>query len=75
MMPGVIERVREQKPEVYLQPVARLIPTQHIIDVVRRSITEMSSEKLLKIIRNEPIDAEFSRESLPARIECGAKGP
>ena len=46
-----IKKVRENKPELYLQAIIRLVPTSHEIELgdYRQAISEYSAEELLGI--------------------------
>jgi len=48
---SVVAKVREKKPELYLQAAIRLVPTSHEIamDDVKHSISEFSPEELVGI--------------------------
>ena len=48
----VIQKVREKKPELYLQAVIRLVPTSHDLtfDDARRSIDEYTTEELAGMV-------------------------
>ena len=45
----VIEKVRETKPEVYLQIISRMLPQNISIESDRRSVSELSSDELVAI--------------------------
>jgi len=54
---GVIQKVREKRPELYLQAVIRLVPTRYdmtVSDVDHRSVIEYSTAELLEIIEAGP---------------------
>ena len=48
----VIAKVRENRPELYLQAVIRLVPTAHdlTLDDARRAISEFSADELADMI-------------------------
>ena len=57
---GVIQKVREKRPELYLQAVIRLVPTRYdmtVGEVDNRSVIEYSTAELLEILGTEG-DAE-----------------
>ena len=46
----VIEKVRETKPEVYLQIISRMLPQSIEVETDRRSVSEMSADELVAIL-------------------------
>ncbi len=50
---AVIAKVRESKPELYLQAIIRLVPTSHEIELgdFRQSVSEFSTDELLAAIK------------------------
>ena len=48
----VIQKVRDKKPELYLQAIIRLVPTSHEIamDDFRQSVSEFSPEELAAML-------------------------
>ena len=63
----VIAKVRENKPEAYLQVVARLMPASHEVtveDVRLRSVSEFTDEELGAIVGDrERLDGNGADES------------
>ncbi len=51
----VIQKVREKKPEVYLQVISRLLPQnlELLVDDNRRSISEYSPQELAEMVTTE----------------------
>ena len=52
-----IVKMRESKPELYVQAAIRLVPTQHevAVDEFRRSIDEYSPEELVAMIAQDRV--------------------
>ena len=51
----VVQKVRETKPEVYLQVISRLLPQnmELVVDDARRSIVEFTPQELLEVAKKE----------------------
>ena len=57
----VIKAVRENKPEAYLQVVARLMPAAHEVTVEEprsRSVSEFSDEELVALIGDDELTSD-----------------
>ena len=50
---AVIEKVRESKPELYLQAVIRLVPASHHVDLnsANRSLSEIPNDEIGELLK------------------------
>ena len=69
---GVIQKVREKRPELYLQAIIRLVPTRYdmtVSDVDHRSVIEYSTAELIQILEAGSEEVLVPVERLEAQVD------